>query len=226
MTVKTVETTRLSKRHIQYRLANGLLVPGVTTVVNQMDKPALAAAANRLGLQGIDSGVHWKGLAAIGSLAHKMIEHELKGTDPTEDLKDFTENEQKRARNSFARFHEWRDGREFTFIASELALVSEKWGYGGTGDCVALIEGVPSYCDFKTGAIYLEAEVQGAACAELLDENGYGPIEQIVLLGLPRGDDETFHERVMNRWADQFQLFRSLLDVYRIKQVLAQKGAA
>src|SRR5687768_11080950 len=65
---KKPETTRLSKRHTQYLTADGTLVPGVTTITGQMDKPALAFAANRLGLQGIDSGVHWKGLAAIGTL--------------------------------------------------------------------------------------------------------------------------------------------------------------
>lgn len=223
MTVK--EATRLSKRHIQYRDSKGTLLPGVTTVVNQLDKPALAFAANKLGLQGIDSSAHWKGLAAIGSLAHKMLEHKLKGTDATEDLKDFTENEQSRARNSVARFDDWVKGRDFQFLDSEFPLVSEKWGYGGTGDCLAVIDGVLSYTDFKTGAIYLEAELQGAACAELLKEHGKD-VKQIVLLGLPRGDDDTFHQKVITSWDTHFQMFRSLLDVYRIRQVLnAQKEA-
>ncbi len=43
-----------SKVHTRYKLKNGLLVPGVTTVTGVLDKPALIIWANRLGLQGID----------------------------------------------------------------------------------------------------------------------------------------------------------------------------
>lgn len=218
MTIKPVETTRLSKRHTRYYAADGALLPGITTVTGQLDKPALAVAANRLGLQGIDSGVHWKGLAAIGTLAHLMLEHQLNGTDPTEELRDFTENEQARARNSVRYFEEWVAGRDFKFVKGEFPLVSEKHRYGGTGDCLAYINGRLSYCDFKTGGLYLEADLQGAANAELLNENGLGPIEQIVLLGLPRVDDETFHQKVITDWSEHFRLFLALLEVYRIKQ--------
>ena len=221
--MKQLEKTRGSRRHTQYFL-KGTLVPGVTTVTSQMDKPALAAAANRLGLRGIDSTIHWKGLATIGSLSHLLIEHRLKGTDPTEALRDFTENEQTAARNSLRYFDEWLAGRDFKFLRSEFQLVSERHRYGGTGDCLAIINDKLTYCDFKTGGLYLEAELQGAANAELLNENGLGTIEQVILLGLPRVADETFHQKVITDWSDLFGLFLALREVYGRKQGIESRA--
>ena len=221
---QAIEHTRGSRRHTQYRLADGTLVPGITTVTGLLDKPGLAVAANRLGLQGIDSGIHWKGLASIGSLAHKLIEHRLKLTDPTTDLRDFTANEIESARKSESKFSQWIAQRQFEYIDSEFQLVSEKHRYGGTGDCFARVNGKLSYVDFKTGGLYLEAEMQGAANAENLIENDRGQVEQFILLGLPRNDEEDFHEKVVavgeRRHELLFLMFLSLRDAYGYRQEL------
>lgn len=219
---RAVEHTRGSRRHTQYRLKDGTLVPGITTITGMLDKPGLAAAANRLGLQGIDSGVHWKGLASIGSLAHKLIEHRLKGTDPAEDLRDYTANEIASARKSEAKFVAWSEQREIESLSSEFQLVSEQYRYGGTGDWYARVDGLLTYTDFKTGGIFLEAEMQGAANAESIAENKYveGKVEQIILLGLPRNDEDQFVEKVITDWALQFEMFLHLLGAYRCKQEL------
>ena len=220
---KAIEHTRGSRRHTQYRLADDTLVPGITTITGMLDKPGLAIAANRLGLQGIDSGIHWKGLAAIGTLAHKLIEHRLKLTDPTTDLRDFTANEIESARKSEAKFNQWVAQRQFEFLDSEFQLVSERHRYGGTGDCFARVNGKLTYVDFKTGGLYLEAEMQGAANSENLMENGR-LVEQFILLGLPRNDEEDFHEKVVavgeRRHELLFLMFLSLRDAYGYRQEL------
>jgi len=217
---KKLETTRDTKPHQQYFTADGIRQPGVTTITGILDKPGLVIAANKLGMQGINASDHWRGLAKIGQLAHKLIEHQLKGTDPAEDLKDFTENEQRRAQNSTARFQEWLSRRDVEYVSSELQLVSEKYRFGGTGDALLRVDGVLSYVEFKTGGIFLEAELQGAANAALIDENGYGPVEQIVLLGLPRGEDEAFSEKTLQEWTLQMKMFLTMLEIYHIRRTL------
>ena len=68
-----------AKAHTIYKLANGKRVPGVTTVLGIINKPALVKWANNLGLQGIDSTTYVDGTAKIGTLAHEMIQEYLGG---------------------------------------------------------------------------------------------------------------------------------------------------
>lgn len=211
-------------RHTQYKLKDGTLVPGITTVTKMLNPgEGLAIAANRLGLQGIDSGVHWKNLARQGSLVHKLIEHRLKGTDPTEDLRDYTANELEVARKSEAKFVAWCAQRTIETLGSgtsEFQLVSEQHRYGGTGDWYVKVNGRLTYCDFKTGALYLESELQGAANANSIVERGLGPgkVDQIILLALPRNDEDQFHEKVITDWSLQFRMFLALREAYACKQ--------
>ena len=67
----------ISKAHTQYKLASGTKVPGVTTVLSLLNKPALVKWANNLGLQGIDSNKYRDAAADIGTLAHAMIQAHL-----------------------------------------------------------------------------------------------------------------------------------------------------
>ena len=43
-----------ARQHTVYKLASGARVPGVTTVLSVLNKPALVPWANKLGLEGID----------------------------------------------------------------------------------------------------------------------------------------------------------------------------
>ena len=66
-----------TKAHVRYKLANGDLIPGVTTVLSILNKPALVKWSNNLGLNGIDVNKFVDALADIGTLTHKMIEDYL-----------------------------------------------------------------------------------------------------------------------------------------------------
>ncbi|MBA7569795.1 hypothetical protein ES708_11536 [subsurface metagenome] len=59
--------------HIIYRTRSGQSVPGVTTILSVLNKPALVPWANRMGLQGIDVAKYVDDKAAIGTLAHYLI---------------------------------------------------------------------------------------------------------------------------------------------------------
>ena len=77
-----------TKAHTKYFDANGNLVVGTTTVINVLDKPALVAWSNRLGLQGIDSTRYKDKLADVGTVTHLRILHYLKKTEP--DLSEYS----------------------------------------------------------------------------------------------------------------------------------------
>ena len=61
----------------RYRLLDKSIVPGVTTILNVLSKPALVPWANKLGLQGIEVGKYVDALGEIGTLAHLMVENYL-----------------------------------------------------------------------------------------------------------------------------------------------------
>ena len=53
MTTKTVGRFTSVRAHQRYKIEDGTIVPGVTTVVGILNKPALVPWANKLGLEGI-----------------------------------------------------------------------------------------------------------------------------------------------------------------------------
>ena len=65
-----------TKAHTRYRLTDGTIVPGVTTVTGSQlgwNKQVLINWANRIGLTEIDSTKYKDDKADIGTLAHQMI---------------------------------------------------------------------------------------------------------------------------------------------------------
>ena len=71
--LKTKDASKKARAHTIYKLEDGTKVPGVTTVLGILNKPALVKWANNLGLQGIDSNKYRDEMADIGTLAHQMI---------------------------------------------------------------------------------------------------------------------------------------------------------
>ena len=93
-----------SKAHIRYRLADKTIVPGVTTVLNLLSKPALVPWANKMGLQGIDTSKYVDDKADIGTLAHAIITDKLTGKET--DTSDYSKNQIDLAENSCLSFWE------------------------------------------------------------------------------------------------------------------------
>src|SRR2546425_5068135 len=129
------------KTHTRYYLASGQQVPGVTTIVSLLDKPALKGWANRMGLQGVDSQKYMDEAASTGDLAHYRIECELTGEIP--DLGDYTTNQQERVERSLRHFHQWASGHRLEPQLVEGKLVSEEHRYGGTVDFYGLLDDAP-----------------------------------------------------------------------------------
>ena len=210
-----------TKAHIRYKGANGENVPGVTTILGILNKPALVKWANNLGLQGIDSSRYRDEMADIGTLAHYLIMCHLTGQTP--DTADYSPNQLEMAENATLSYYEWEKGHDIEPILVEAALVSPQYGYGGTVDLYAAVDGVPTLVDFKTGkAIYPEMVYQLAAYKQLLQEHGYevGPAR---ILRIGRDADEGFEEKVVTGLERQWAIFNHCLGIYNLQKAI-KKG--
>lgn len=182
------------KEHTQYKLLDGSVVPGVTTVLGIIAKPALAPAANKLGLQNINSTIYWRELADIGTISHYLLLSYLKKVKP--DTSDYRKDLVDKAENSFLSYLEWERNHKIEPVLLETALVSEIFKYGGTPDCVCHLDEKQelTLLDFKTGSIWREAYWQMSGYNHLLQENNY-PIGEGIILGIPRTVDDSFDEQ-------------------------------
>lgn len=201
--------------HTVYKTKDGVRVPGTTTVIGILDKPALLNWAWKLGTQGLDYRKVRDTAATIGTIAHYMAECDIKGIKP--DLSDYAPNDVEKAENSFLAFLEFRTTNKLVPIHSELALVSEQFCYGGTIDIYATLNGgEPCLLDLKTSSgLYPEFRLQMAAYEHLLIENGY-PVSTVHLLRIDKGSGE-FHHHTIGDLVDEWEMFKSLLTVYRLK---------
>jgi len=222
MTEKVKDATQKSRAHIIYKLPDGNKIPGVTTVLGLLNKPALIIWANRLGLQGIDSSKYRDEMADIGTLAHQMILDYFKGE--TTDTCEYSESQIDLAENCLISFWEWEKGHKIEVIMAEAQLVSNKYGYGGTIDCFCKLDGQFTLLDFKTGkAIYPEFFYQLAAYEQLLAEAGQ-LIEVTRILRIGRDADEGFEERSVGNLEKHFEIFTHCLAIYNLlKEIRKEK---
>ena len=206
------------KAHIRYKNKNGDIIPGTSTIANMLDKPALAPWANKLGLKGIDSNAYSREMAAIGTLAHAMIMAELKNEKL--DTSDYSQEQINKAENSFLSWLEWRKGKELSPLLLETPLVSETWQFGGTPDFLGLIDNTLVLADYKTGGIWREAYIQTCAYRQLAIENNYPAADKILILGIPRTEDEKFQEVSYTSFDNGWNVFVLLKQVYeQLKEI-------
>lgn len=205
--------------HQRYHTKDGKQVPGVTTILGVLNKPALVPWANRLGLQGIDTSKYVDEAASIGTLAHAMIAESLGGVKVPHD--DFTAAQLARAQHGVAAFEKWRaDQQDFIVCMLEVPLVSEVYRFGGTIDCLALINGVLELIDLKTSSgVWPEHFYQVSAYWKLLQENGQ-EIKGARILRIGRTEGEGMEEhtlsgrQILNGW----HLFEHCLAIYQLKK--------
>lgn len=209
---------KVSKAHTIYKLQDGSIIPGVTTVLGILAKPQLIKWANNLGLQGIDSSKYTDAAARIGTLAHYMVQCHI--TKESTNFDDYSKSEIDQAENALISFFEWEKGHTIEPILNEIGLVSSIHKYGGTIDCYANIDGKKGLIDFKTGkAIYSEMIVQLAAYKNLLIENGY-PVENVRIIRMGRTEDEGFDEKVVTDLDNHWDMFKGLLSVYNLQKII------
>ncbi len=206
--------------HQRYYAADGGWLPGVTTIIGILAKPALVPWANMLGLQGISTDKYVGEAAATGALAHYRIECELKGAEPV--LEDYTPAQLARSAHSVNAYHGWLRQHRSRPELMEAQLVSEEHRYGGTIDCYGPVDGLPTLLDFKTSSgIYHEHKIQAAAYWHLLVENGH-PVKGIRILRIPRVESEGLEEHVLTGAETllNWKIFQACLQIYALKKAV------
>lgn len=212
----TVEAPSRTKAHTVYRLKDGTMVPGVTTIVNLLglNKRALIQWANRIGLDGYDANKYRDEKADIGTLTHYMVLCHLKGEEP--DTSEFPRSQIIQAENAFLSYLEWEKAHRVEPILIESSQVSEAFEFGGTWDFLGYVDGRLTIMDFKTGKnLYRESEIQLGAYRQLAVENGYNP-EQYILINIGRDETESFQQKVMTDLKREWEIFRHLLAIDRL----------
>jgi hypothetical protein len=209
-----------------YKLKDGSVAPGVTTILSVLAKPELIAWANRLGLQGIDCFKVRDDKAAIGTLVHSMILADLKGERYNTD--DYTKKQIDQAENSFLKYLEWKKGKTIEPIAIEQPMVSEEYRYGGTPDFVGYINKEFTIQDYKSGnRIYDEVHYQLAGYEQLVMENGlmpdgiFSPTWNV--LNIPRDNSEDFLELTIKddpKRIKYWQIFMACWSIWNIRREL------
>jgi hypothetical protein len=218
MNIENVAAKR-SKVHQRYYNKAGKQLPGVTTVLGVLAKPALVPWANNLGLQGINVREYVDILAMVGKIGHEMICCHNKGVK-------FESNGERtdlidKAENCFLSYLSWEKQHKVEPILCEAALVSELYGYGGTVDMWCRVDDVPTILDYKTGkAIYPEHIYQVAAYRQLIEENGGKP-EAVRILQIGRDETEGFSEKVVTDTAREWELFTHCLEIYKLQKKAA-----
>ena len=136
--------------HTVYKV-NGKRVKSVTTLINAhlgWSKGALIGWTRKHCLKGDDSMAIMKEAGRIGTLAHKMIEEFIQGGSVR--LDDYTPNEISQAKTAYYGYYTWFADNNVEFLETEMKLVSEKYGFGGTFDAIAVVNGKLVICDWKT----------------------------------------------------------------------------
>jgi len=218
-----VDVASKFKAKEKYKLADGTVVPGVTTITGQglgWKTEQLCKWHNKMGLDGIDTQKYVNELADIGTLAHKMIENEVSGK--TTDTSDFSKNQIDKAENSALSFWEWYRKNDIKIEFVEKRLVSEVYRFGGTIDIKAKKNGVSAIVDLKSGGIYQDHFIQvGGGYVILAEENLYKS-EQVIILNIPRSEDENFFEMILNnkQIEECRYIFLNCLNTYQRKKRL------
>ncbi len=218
-----------TKAHQIYRLNSGDIVPGVTTVLGCLAKPALVPWANKLGLAGLDVRKYVDDKAEIGTLAHQMVEDHLLGK--TTETVDYSKNQIDAAENSLLSWLEWEKGHPIIKVYFvEKQLVSEKIAFGGTEDIYCVVENGQEesreLIDLKTGSgIYEEAVYQVAALKVLLEENGFFT-DRCRIINIPRTEDEKFLDKLLSPVELNFgwKIFLACLEIYNSKKEMKREG--
>ena len=127
----------------------------------------------------------------IGSAAHAAVEHTLKTAlgltvSPAPRLGP-------EAACAYAAFQAWAKEHDVRPIRVEDRVWSRRYGYAGTTDLLAEVDGVLTLVDFKTSkAIYAESTLQVAAYVKALEEMGHERAARGMIVRIPKTADSTF----------------------------------
>jgi len=152
-------------------LIDGKRVPSVTTILGRFKEAGgLIHWAWDLGMQNIDYRKVRDAAADAGTLAHLMVEADIRGKGPPKET-DYDAGTWAKAMSAFSAFKEWQNQTQLKPDQSEVSMTCRCHMVGGTLDTV-LVHGKRSLGDWKSSnAIYPEYLLQLAAYRHLWEVN-------------------------------------------------------
>ena len=192
-----------------YKLRDGSIVAGVTTIINQLNKPALIQWAWKLGKEGKDWREERDSAGDVGTLVHETILRFLSGEEIYEVENDVIAD-------CFEKFLGWwvTEVKKNDVLITEQSFVSEKLGFGGQPDI--LIINRKKLIDIKTSnGIYDSYWLQLAGYDILLRENGY-KVDEYQILWLPK--DDRFDCPIRTDLRREKKIFKHLLEIYKLRR--------
>jgi len=157
--------------HPTYYDRLGNPVPSVTTIIGRFkDSGALLYWANKVGREGKTLNEARDPAALAGTLAHQLVEAHLRGQ--AEPVLEGDPDAVAKARAAFEAYLRWEAMVRVEIMYAEVALVSERYKFGGRLDAIAKIGGDLALMDWKTAnAIYVDYTLQLAAYQLLWEES-------------------------------------------------------
>lgn len=204
--------TRGTGRPKGYFAADGVRIPAVTTILSRFkESGGLLYWANQQGLEGKTLEEAREPATGTGHLVHSMVEAKLH-RQPLPEVKSLE------AISSYQAWLEWWEGSKLTVEATEIALVSEEYRFGGTIDGILRdSKGRLALGDWKTSAgIYVDYLLQIAAYGLLWDEVNDEKLEggfHIVRFSKDHGDLEHRHFSHLEDARDMFLLLRQAYEL-------------
>lgn len=158
-------------RPTEYKLSDGTRVSGVTTILGRFkESGGLLQWAFQVGKSGAAKLYDSRDEAATaGKLVHDWVEADILGLPAPEIPDDFRQ----RCDSAYGAWSEWFHGSRFEIVATEVPIVSELHGFGGTIDAIAKDRhGRLCLLDWKTSnAVYSDYALQLAAYKLLWEES-------------------------------------------------------
>jgi len=237
--LKKIDLRFEAEEHVH--ILKGEMVPGCTTVSGMMPKEWLAPWAAKETVEYILKNLDEKFKAKIltnqltseiksvvmagknawrmkrdkaadnGTRAHELIETYIK-----ESQEPLLELEVPEVQNAVKLFFGWLEKHKVEWIASELQVGSETHKFAGILDFLAIVDGKFTLGDFKTSSgIHPEYYVQTAGLQIALEEMECPPIEQRLILHIPKTGNDFEARVVPTPIAHDKELFLCALQFYR-----------
>lgn len=210
---------------------NGKKIPSVTTVIGRFkDSSFLIPWAYKQGRE--HENLAACGLPApntlyevvndaanIGTLVHGLVDDDIHGIPYSLDSLD------ERIISAFNGYLSWKKTSDAIIVATEIPLVSQKYGYGGTPDAIAKVKGDLCLMDWKTSArVYTDHLLQLAAYRQLWNENNPNDLlvggSHILRFDKTHGN---FDHHYFPNLDDAFKQFLLLLEAYTLDKELSKQ---
>lgn len=203
----------------------GVKVPGVTTIIGRFKQSdALIGWAAKCAREGKNHNEVRDRAAAVGSAAHDLVERFL-ASDPLpkpSDVGEFYKLNAEDAKLASGAFKSWRSWYaslpSFELEAQEVQLTHGKHRFGGTPDCVAIIDGKRCLLDWKTSkAVNDDHMIQAATYRELWEWNmdKDNPIDRIIIVHLHKSGKKASEHEIDAEYCEQlWDIFLTMRRLY------------